>query len=100
MWRSLIVVPAVCIVALAETPKSDLKKLQGTWLMVSSESQGKKSSDERVKSTRLVIKGDKYTLHRGDDSLEGTLKLDPKQKPKTIDSTTSDGDTLLGIYEL
>jgi uncharacterized protein (TIGR03067 family) len=100
MWKCAFVIIAVSLVARADAPKSDLKRLEGTWQLISGENQGKQISEERVKAITLVIKGDKYTLQRGENSSEGTLKLDPKMKPKTIDSTTSNGDTLLGVYEL
>jgi uncharacterized protein (TIGR03067 family) len=96
---SLIVV--VCVLVGADNTKGDLKKLQGDWVLVSAEHEGNKVSDEDLKSCRLVIEGEKYIFKEvGSDTLTGTLKLDSSKTPKTIDSKPSDGEALLGIYEL
>ena len=79
--------------------KDELKKLEGTWVRIYVEADGKKSEDgkkEPDKAIRLVIGGDKF----GKD----TFKLDPSKKPKHIDLAQIDDKgkamTLPGIYEL
>src|SRR5437879_5027993 len=60
--------------------KEEMKKLQGKWVRIYEESDGKKTEDgkkEPGKAVTLVISGDKY---EGD-----TFKLDPTKKPKHID---------------
>ena len=59
--------------------------------------------DEIVKSVKLVIKDDKYTVTVGKQTDRGTVKLDTSAKPKTMDITGSEGPnkgkTILAIYE-
>jgi uncharacterized protein (TIGR03067 family) len=87
--------------------KKELAKMEGTWTIVIHESNGKKQTDEEVKAVKmkLVVKGDKYTVFLDDKPLtQGTLKLDPSKKPKTIDAVADDGPfkgtAMPGIYEL
>src|SRR4051794_40239100 len=77
--------------------------IDGTWLPSEPELAGKKFPDEVRKAMKLVVKGDKYTATVGTNVDKGTVKLDPKAKPKALDVTGTDGPnkgkTLLAIYE-
>jgi RNA polymerase sigma-70 factor (ECF subfamily) len=87
----------------AQAPK-DEEKLQGTWAAVEAERNGEKAPDEEIKGIKLSFEGKRITLGRGGDNHEGTFKLDPTQKPKTIDVLPEDGPekdkTIRGIYSL
>ncbi len=85
-----------------DTVKAELKKLQGTWQLVSAETDGKKLPEETVKKIRVVIKGNKHTVHFGDKVVarEIPFTLDPTKDPKTTDDTLPDGKQIHGIYEL
>jgi uncharacterized protein (TIGR03067 family) len=89
---------------LAADAKDDLKKLEGTWTMVSGEKDGKKFSADVVKGAKLVFKGDTHDVKVGDDIFKGTHKLDPSKKPAAIDAMDTEGafkgKTTLGIYDL
>ena len=78
--------------------------LEGTWLPSSAELAGKKFPDEVRKSMKLVIKDDDYTVTVGTKVDKGTVKSNPKAKPKSMDITGTDGPnkgkTMLAIYEL
>jgi uncharacterized protein (TIGR03067 family) len=81
------------------TVKEEMKKLQGIWVRIYVEADGKKSEDGKKdpeKAITLTINGDKY-----DDE---TFKLDPAKNPKHINVLTVDDKgkaiTLPGIYEL
>jgi uncharacterized protein (TIGR03067 family) len=77
----------------------ELKKLEGTWKLVSGEQGDKEIPAELLKTAKLVIKGDKHFVTMGGKEIVGTHKLDPTTKPKSIDAT--DGDSkMLGIYEI
>jgi uncharacterized protein (TIGR03067 family) len=99
---------AVGLLLAAEAPggdaKEELKKLAGTWRMVSGEQDGKALPEEVVKGARLVIKGDRHTVRVGGDTLAGTHRLDPSEEPKAIDATDTEGPykgkTIRGIYKL
>ncbi len=79
--------------------KKELKRLSGTYVMVSGESRAEKLSEERIKETKMIIEGEKYTATFGGDSVTGALKVDPTKTPKEIDATDSEGKTILGIYK-
>lgn len=83
--------------------KKDTEAMQGKWQLVSLERDGK--SVDVPKDAVRVVKDDTYTITpRPGVTIEGTYKIDPTAKPKTIDitPTTSDnkGKTALGIYEI
>src|SRR5262245_46703706 len=86
--------------------RKDLDKMQGTWLLVSGERDGKKFSEEEIKQSKLIIKDNTFRIPRSEvgTSHEGTFKIDPGKKPKEIDSINGSGKdkgkTWLGIYEL
>lgn len=88
----------------ADDPKDELKKLEGSYTMVSGEKDGKSLPEKTIKTAKLVIKGDQHDFRIGDETFKGTLKVDPSKKPKTIDATDTEGPfkgkTLHGIYEL
>ena len=88
-----------------DTAKDELKKLEGTWLLVMSEQDGLKSDPNFVKNGKMVIKGNKMTVYGGKvKSTEANIVLNPAKKPKTIDAIQTfggpKGTKYVGIYEL
>jgi uncharacterized protein (TIGR03067 family) len=77
--------------------------IEGTWLPRAAEIAGKPFPDEVRKITKLVVKGDSYTVTVGTKADKGTVKLNPKAKPKALDITGTEGPnkgkTILAIYE-
>src|SRR5262245_38661383 len=94
------------IAADAEDAKKELEKMQGTWQLVFGERDGKKFTEEEIKKTKLIIKGDTFRIPDSDvgTAQEGTFKIDASKKPKEIDSMAGKGPdkgkTSPGIYEL
>jgi uncharacterized protein (TIGR03067 family) len=101
----------------AEQPKrqgdkavmKELQELQGTWIVVSGEKQGKAYSEQEVKkgALTLTIEGDQFTMKspRHAKDLKGKLTIDPSKNPKTMDwSALRPEDntplTATGIYEV
>jgi uncharacterized protein (TIGR03067 family) len=85
--------------------EKELKKFEGTWTFESVEAGGQKLPADQFKGMTVTIEGDKYSVERGDKVVEAaTLKLDPSQSPKTLDSTVTEGPNkgtvILGIYEI
>jgi RNA polymerase sigma factor (sigma-70 family) len=70
---------------------TDRDLLQGTWVAVAGEQDGRPWEVAWVKQTeqKLTIEGDRYTLRSGGDEnyQTGTFTLNPKRKPKQIDFT-------------
>jgi uncharacterized protein (TIGR03067 family) len=101
---------AAVLVAVADAPKEDpvkkdLKGLEGTWLALSAEEDGKKAPAKEVKGMRMVFEGKKFTAYFGPIVLmQGTVKLDPGKKPKAMDLVSTAGrlmgQTAPAIYEL
>jgi uncharacterized protein (TIGR03067 family) len=89
-----------------EAVAKDLQAFKGTWRLSSKEEDGKKFSEEEIKDVIGTIDGSgKVSVRRGDKVInEGTVKLDPTNKPKTIDVTFTGGERkgqrVLGIYEI
>jgi uncharacterized protein (TIGR03067 family) len=89
-----------------EAVAKDLQAFQGTWRLSSKEEDGKKFSEEEIKDVIGTIDGSgNVSVRRGDKVVnEGTVKLDPTKKPKTIDVTFTGGErkgkSVLGIYEI
>jgi len=99
----LTVVPAR-----ADTPKDaeikkDVEKFQGKWTVASIEENGKPAPADEVAKFEVTVKGDVFTVKiKDENNRELTIKLDPTQKPATIDLVPKDAKdkTVLGIYKL
>jgi uncharacterized protein (TIGR03067 family) len=87
--------------------EQELKRLQGTWVLVSGEVQGKKVAPEDIKASRMTYAGDTLTLttpHQSGQPITARLKrLDPKKAPREMDWVRSAGPaagrTTQAIYE-
>jgi uncharacterized protein (TIGR03067 family) len=88
--------------AVADKPKTDRERLQGTWLGVSLEDEGKKVPEKEVKAKgfEMVFAGNKVTIPIKGESKEFEYKLDPAKNPKQIDLLLGKGKTARGIYLL
>jgi uncharacterized protein (TIGR03067 family) len=112
--RRIIVKPVTClfILAIASTglgadPKSPAKEsavLNGKWTLTSGVTSGEKMTDEVLKSIQLVLANGKYTAKVGDDTDQGTYKIDQSTTPNTLTLTGTSGPnkgkTMLAIFEL
>ncbi len=82
--------------------KKELDMLQGSWTITSAMKDGK--PDEGLKNGKLVFTGDKFTRTANGTTAQGTIKLNPAAKPKTLDGTFTSGDkkgqTVPAIYTL
>jgi uncharacterized protein (TIGR03067 family) len=100
-----VIIPVVMVglVIAADASKSDLDKLQGTWVLICWESSGEEVNQEMVVSGtfHLMVEGNKVIVNRkGRIIPSGTLKVDPTQRPKIYDRVLADGRLSRGIYEL
>jgi len=100
-FTAFAVLLGLTVAVWAADAKAD--SLDGTWLPEAAELSGVKYPDDVRKATKLVMKGDKYTVTVGTQSDRGTVKLDASVEPKTMDITGTDGPnkgkTFLAIYE-
>jgi uncharacterized protein (TIGR03067 family) len=98
------------LVPAADPPKPDAaklerQKLQGTWTIVSHDSNGKKVEAKVISGWNLTVAGDRMTTRDGLDILdESTFRLDPGARPKAIDLAFTAGPdkdkSVKGIYKL
>src|SRR5262249_10364197 len=103
-----MILAAGLLLAADEPAKDAVKKeyedFRGTWKFVSIEVEGKKVPEDNFKNSRLILKGDKFTVTEGQATYRGTFTMDLAKNPKTIDVTFTEGpekgSTTLGIYEL
>jgi uncharacterized protein (TIGR03067 family) len=88
----------------AQDAATEAKKLEGTWTPKAAELSGQPFPDEILKTMKLVIIGDQYTVTVGKAIDKGAVKLDAAKKPKTMDIIGADGPnkgkTFLAIYEI
>jgi uncharacterized protein (TIGR03067 family) len=82
--------------------KSELKKFEGTWQLVSAVNNGKQIPEEVVKKIRVVIKDAKHSVYFGDEAVakEIPFTMDPTKDPKTTTDKLPDGREIKGIYKL
>jgi uncharacterized protein (TIGR03067 family) len=69
-------------------------------MVASAKDGGKDMPEDKTKSLKMVIAGDKITMSHDKETQDWTFKLDPTKKPKEIDVSFPDGKTGKGIYEL
>jgi uncharacterized protein (TIGR03067 family) len=75
----------------------DEDKIQGKWLLISGEREGKMFSDETIKNVTLTFDGNILYTRKPDGVSEATFSLHPEANPKGID-LNMDGNVGLGIY--
>jgi RNA polymerase sigma factor (sigma-70 family) len=89
-----------------DAAKSDLEKMQGTWLVVSSQVGDEKAAADEVARRKVTVKGNVLTYDYGNEQKEkqeGTVKLNPETKAFDWSWTVEGkpvGTTMLAIYEL
>ncbi|HEV2950200.1 MAG TPA: TIGR03067 domain-containing protein [Gemmataceae bacterium] len=105
--RYLLICGVVFLLAAADAAddvKKELARFEGTWKIISLETEQNKLTEDALKHIQLKLEGDKFTTVDENRETRGTFKPDPSKKPKTIDMTMTDGPlkgkTMLGIYEL
>jgi len=87
--------------------QQELKRLQGTWVLVSGEVEGKKVASEAIEASRMTYSGDTITLntpHQSKQPITAKVKrLDPKKAPREMEWVRSAGPgagkPMLAIYE-
>jgi uncharacterized protein (TIGR03067 family) len=97
-----------CLSARADALKTDADLIQGTWRYTSISEDGQTTPihpTDHEAAVFMVIDGNKmYMIRDGHHAENGTVKLDPSQSPKQIDTMSTDppdaGQVNHGIYTL
>src|SRR5262245_55162222 len=106
---ALLVVAAVACAAGGQDDKGDKdrKKMQGDWVLVSAQMDGKAIPEEQVKVTKMTHAQDKATLvspYQSADKISAKItRVDPSKKPAEMDWVRDMGPgkdkTMMSIYE-
>src|SRR5216683_1613913 len=107
-YQAILIFAASLLIAADDpkdaAPKKELDLLKGTWAATSYVKDNKPAPEPDLKMMKLTIAGDQVTFTKGKDARKSTYKLDPAQKPKTVDIVMVDGPdkgkTLQAIYEI
>ncbi|MFO0908291.1 MAG: TIGR03067 domain-containing protein [Isosphaeraceae bacterium] len=88
-----------------QASRGDLKRLQGTWTLVSLEREGAVVPADELERSEAVYQGDLVVLRARDRvRRRGIISLDASRKPRAINTWDIDGPfadrTVPGIYEL
>jgi uncharacterized protein (TIGR03067 family) len=90
-----------------EDAQKELKKFEGTWVMVSGEQGGKKVADEHVSRSKIIFTGDKGQIIVPNQTAEtivfDIVKIDLTKNPKQMHFVRRNGPfagkTVMAIYE-
>ncbi len=95
---------SLSVPTLADAKKdSDLKKMQGTWMIAKEIVAGRELTAKEIKENMptLTVKCGTYSVSiKGSEIDKGTMKLSSGKSPKEIDTTSSSGTKLKGIYQI
>jgi uncharacterized protein (TIGR03067 family) len=84
--------------------EAEIKKLQGTWAMVSLEMEGAPMPGGAVAGAKIVIDGTTFSTRGMGAPHKGTMSIDAAKSPKTLDIAFTEGpergNTSLAIYEV
>jgi uncharacterized protein (TIGR03067 family) len=102
--RALVFAAAVALAMNSSGLDANKSELEGTWKGDRLEKAGKQL-DEHAKTVRWEITGDKITVIEASLRVQGTMSVDSKKSPKTIDVTAKgDGERItfvvVGVYAL
>jgi uncharacterized protein (TIGR03067 family) len=102
MRRSLVLCLGAMMLIAADKPsdavQKELSKFEGTWLFESLEVNGATVPADSLKTTRLVLKGDQFTMTDPMATYKGTFKFDLIDMEFT--EGPEKGKTIHAIYEL
>ncbi len=116
-WKTTLIAAALLLLWSTGSPfaagvggddaEKDLQKLQGTWVMVSGERDGKKVADEDVSKSKITYEGNTirlFTPHQSGETIVAEIvKVDPTKSPKQMHFIRKNGPnagtTVIGIYE-
>ena len=96
---AIVLMAGLLLAADTKDAKKDSDLVQGTWQATEMVRNGEIASKDEAAKVQLIIKGDKYVFKPGDGAEhEGTFKLGPTAKPKTLDISPTAGGEMKGIY--
>jgi uncharacterized protein (TIGR03067 family) len=93
------------VITLGDPLSPGLAELQGTWVLLSMETEGHDVPAEDFKDWTAVYEGNRLTLKAGERvRRRGIITVDPTRRPKAINTWDQDGpyedQTVPGIYAI
>jgi uncharacterized protein (TIGR03067 family) len=93
MQSRVLLALAIGLLVAADDPKKnsaddDVAAMQGNWVGILGEIEGKKFGENEIQNFKVVVKGKKMTFPGG---REGSFELDASKTPKIISLTPLDG---------
>jgi uncharacterized protein (TIGR03067 family) len=96
---SVLFVPALLLAGEPNETEKLLKKLEGTWNVVSWERDGKPAPAKELKGMYMIFAKDTLTIKQGKKTLGmGTFKVNTGQKPHAIDY--KEGKDIISVYDV
>jgi uncharacterized protein (TIGR03067 family) len=84
--------------------EQDIKLWQGTWRVVSMETDGRVSPIDKLGSMKLTVEGLDYHFQNGDFNERGSYKFDATKDPRQVDIVVGPGPdkgkVYLAIYQV
>lgn len=106
MLASLCLLSLLLLLGQAEpaVKQEEVKKLQGTWVLMGMETNGAKIEGIDQLRCKLKVKGADFTMTQGLGKLEGILQLDVAKAPAQMDTEARDAQGNVqrsyGIYKI
>ena len=100
---ALFILSSAATTARADAKDDELKKMKGTWTVVSATQDGAPMPDKEMKDATFVIEGDTIAMVKGDRKDPVTVKsIDTSKTPTWIDLQPPGGgaEKIEGIYKL
>lgn len=82
-WLPVALVALSAGSSFADDSKTEMKKLEGTWVQVSAVADGKEVDPDKAKAIALTLKADgTWTMTDGKETSNGTFTVDAGKTPK------------------
>lgn len=93
---------SLALAAADDAAKDDLAKFQGTWRLVSAETDGAPAPKERIDGVTVTIAGKTHTVRVKDQvaAKDVAFELDPSKSPREVTDTVGEGKVIRGIYKI
>ncbi len=89
---------------LPDLVSQEIEEIEGTWILLSEEKNGRESPKEVLLDSRLTVAHRRYSIRVGGETIRGVCGIDPDRTPNTIDIIDDEGRyagrVRLGIYEV
>ena len=85
----------------AEDPKKAQEAFQGEWKLTTWAKLGRDFPKEKLKNSKVVVKGDAMSMTLDEQTTDMTFTLDPKADPPALDFRSEGNKRVIrGIYKL